>query len=82
MLGVRNLVAHYGAGKSSLLEVITGLAPIVVQQIFRFIGAITRKQGTAVLLCERMASLALKIADYGQLLRRGQWVREGTVTYL
>lgn len=59
-----------------------GLAPIVVQQIFGFIGAVAREQGTAVLLSEQMASLALKVADYGYLLRRGQWVREGTAAEL
>ncbi len=59
-----------------------GLAPIVVQQIFRFIGAVARERGTAVLLSEQMASLALKVADYGYLLRRGQWVREGPAAEL
>lgn len=59
-----------------------GLAPIVVQQIFRFIGEVAREQGSAVLLSEQMASLALRVADYGYLLRRGQWVREGTAAEL
>ena len=55
-----------------------GLAPIIVRQIFQFIGSVCRGQGTTVLLNEQMASLALQVADYGYVLRRGKVVLKGT----
>jgi branched-chain amino acid transport system ATP-binding protein len=55
-----------------------GLAPIIVRQIFQFIGSVCRERGTTVLLNEQMASLALQVADYGYVLRRGKVVLKGT----
>ncbi|MHB1011844.1 MAG: ABC transporter ATP-binding protein [Desulfobacteria bacterium] len=55
-----------------------GLAPIIVRQIFQFIGSVCRERGTTVLLVEQMASLALQVADYGYVLRRGKVVLKGT----
>ena len=55
-----------------------GLAPIVVSQIFDFIKQYCAQGGRVVLLSEQMASLALRVADVGYVLKHGQTVFEGT----
>lgn len=55
-----------------------GLAPLIVRQIFQFIESVCRERGTTVLLNEQIASLALGVADYGYVLRRGKVVLKGT----
>jgi branched-chain amino acid transport system ATP-binding protein len=59
-----------------------GLAPLIVQQIYNFIGAVTREQQSTVLLCEQVASLALRVAGYGYVLRRGRVVQQGLASDL
>ena len=54
-----------------------GLAPLVVQDIFKIIGEIN-KQGMTILLVEQNANMALKIADYAYVLETGTITREGT----
>ena len=54
-----------------------GLAPLVVQDIFKIIGEIN-KQGVTILLVEQNANMALKIADYAYVLETGTIPREGT----
>jgi branched-chain amino acid transport system ATP-binding protein len=54
-----------------------GLAPLLVQQIFRTITEINR-QGTIVLLVEQNANLALRMADRAYVLEAGRVVLEGT----
>jgi len=54
-----------------------GLAPLLVQQIFRTIQEINR-QGTVVLLVEQNANLALRMADRAYVLEAGRIVLEGT----
>ncbi len=54
-----------------------GLAPFLVQQIFDTIQTINR-QGTAVLLVEQNANLALRMADRAYVLEAGRIVLEGT----
>ena len=54
-----------------------GLAPLVVQDIFKIIGEIN-KQGVTILLVEQNANMALKIADYAYVLETGTITREGT----
>ncbi|MBO9354625.1 ATP-binding cassette domain-containing protein [Bordetella petrii] len=54
-----------------------GLAPIVVSQIFEFIKQYCAQGGRVVLLSEQMASLALRVADYGYVLKHGQVAFEG-----
>jgi branched-chain amino acid transport system ATP-binding protein len=53
-----------------------GLAPMVVQQVYRVISDI-RRQGTTVLLVEQNAHMALSVADRGYVLETGRLVIEG-----
>ncbi|EWY41545.1 ABC transporter ATP-binding protein [Skermanella stibiiresistens SB22] len=53
-----------------------GLAPIIVQQVFRTIADI-RARGTTVLLVEQNAHMALSIADRGYVLETGRLIVEG-----
>ncbi len=53
-----------------------GLAPIVVQEIFRVITALREERGTSVLLVEQNAKAALKIADRGYVLETGKVILE------
>jgi branched-chain amino acid transport system ATP-binding protein len=48
-----------------------GLAPVIVQAVFRIIDEI-RKRGTTVLLVEQNARMALKVADWGYVLETGR----------
>ncbi len=59
-----------------------GLAPILVQSVFRTIEQIYRSLGTTVLLVEQNASMALSIASRGYVLETGRVVLEGTASDL
>ena len=54
-----------------------GLAPLVVQDIFKIIQEIHR-QGVTVLLIEQNANMALKIADLAYVLETGNITMQGT----
>ena len=54
-----------------------GLAPLVVQEIFRVIEHLRDSQGTTVLLVEQNAKAALKLADRGYVLETGKVLLEG-----
>jgi len=54
-----------------------GLAPVIVQEIFRILGVINREERTSMLLVEQNASLALALARHAYLLETGQIVMEG-----
>ena len=54
-----------------------GLAPILVQSVFRTVQQINRELGTTVLLVEQNASMALGIASRGYVLETGRIVLEG-----
>jgi branched-chain amino acid transport system ATP-binding protein len=53
-----------------------GLAPKVIANVFDFVGRI-RKDGTAIVLVEQNARLALRVADRAIVMRRGQIVLSG-----
>jgi branched-chain amino acid transport system ATP-binding protein len=54
-----------------------GLAPLVVQDIFRIMRTINDEQKVAILLVEQNASLALELADSAYLLETGKVVMSG-----
>ena len=54
-----------------------GLAPLVVQDIFRIMRTINEEQKVAILLVEQNASLALDLADTAYLLETGKVVMSG-----
>jgi branched-chain amino acid transport system ATP-binding protein len=58
-----------------------GLAPVVVADLLRRLGAMTA-DGTAILLAEQRAALALGVAGRGMVLSRGQVVRRGSAAEL
>ena len=58
-----------------------GLAPKVVEEIFAIIGQIV-SGGTAVLVVEQNAALALDVAQYGYVLELGEIALEGNVESL
>ncbi|MGC8838620.1 MAG: ABC transporter ATP-binding protein [Anaerolineae bacterium] len=58
-----------------------GLAPILVEEIFRIIQEINQ-QGTSILLVEQNAHMALSVAHRGYVLETGRIVLEGTAREL
>lgn len=54
-----------------------GIAPILVQEIFKTIKMINQTQGMTILLVEQNANQALKLADYAYVLETGKVVLEG-----
>jgi branched-chain amino acid transport system ATP-binding protein len=54
-----------------------GLAPLVVQDIFRIMRRINREEGVSMLLVEQNATLALDLADHVYLLETGRVVVSG-----
>jgi branched-chain amino acid transport system ATP-binding protein len=52
-------------------EVSMGLAPVVVDEIFEFLGRIAA-EGTSLLIVEQYVTRALKLSDYVFLLNRGE----------
>ncbi len=53
-----------------------GLAPLIVQQVFKIVAEI-RKRGTTVLLVEQNANVALSVADRGYVLETGRVLVSG-----
>ena len=51
-----------------------GLAPLIVQEIFRIMRRINEEEGVSILLVEQNASLALELADQAYLLETGRIV--------
>ena len=54
-----------------------GLAPLMVQEIFRVLELLRREQGTTILLVEQNAKAALKLADRGYVMETGKISLEG-----
>jgi branched-chain amino acid transport system ATP-binding protein len=54
-----------------------GLAPIIVQEMFRILAQLNKEEGTAILLVEQNANLAMDIAHRAYLLETGTIVASG-----
>ncbi|MDO5673720.1 MAG: ABC transporter ATP-binding protein [bacterium] len=59
----------------------TGLAPLIVREIFSIIAQL-RAEGSTVLLIEQNARAALEIADRGYVLETGKIIVQGKATEL
>ena len=54
-----------------------GLAPVIVQEVFRTIRRL-KEEGTTMLLVEQFARTALEVADYAYVMERGVIALQGT----
>ena len=54
-----------------------GLAPIIIQQIFKMIEQL-RDEGVTIFLVEQNANQALKLADRAYVLENGRIVMQGS----
>jgi branched-chain amino acid transport system ATP-binding protein len=54
-----------------------GLAPLIVQEIFRIMRRINAEAGVSMLLVEQNAALALDLADHAYVLETGRVVMSG-----
>ena len=54
-----------------------GLAPVIVQEVYRSILRL-KAEGTTLLLVEQFARTALEVADYAYVMERGRVTVEGT----
>jgi len=59
-----------------------GLAPIVVEEIFKSIKELNEKTGLTVLLVEQNANIALQTADIGYVIETGKIVFSGNANEL
>jgi branched-chain amino acid transport system ATP-binding protein len=55
-----------------------GLAPLVVQELFRILRTINEAERVSMLVVEQNAALALQLADRAYVLETGRIVRSGT----
>jgi branched-chain amino acid transport system ATP-binding protein len=54
-----------------------GLAPILIEEIFRIIKKINEENKTGILLVEQNANAALSLAEYGYVMENGRIVLDG-----
>ena len=54
-----------------------GLAPQLVEEIFKIVGDLNAKEGVSFLLAEQNTRMALKYARYGYVLENGRVVLDG-----
>ena len=59
-----------------------GLAPQVVEEIFRIVRDLNRKEGVSFLLAEQNTHIALQYADHGYILENGRIVLDGAAAAL
>jgi branched-chain amino acid transport system ATP-binding protein len=59
-----------------------GIAPILVQEIFREVKAINEQDGTTILLVEQNAHIALRLAHRGYVIETGRIVLEDAAARL
>ena len=55
-----------------------GLAPLIVQEIFRNLARIKHDEGVSILLVEQNASIALELAEHAYVLETGRIVMSGS----
>jgi branched-chain amino acid transport system ATP-binding protein len=55
-----------------------GLAPLIIQDIFKTLGLLNRERKLTILLIEQNARQALQLASYGYILETGKVVLKGT----
>jgi branched-chain amino acid transport system ATP-binding protein len=55
-----------------------GLAPLVVQDIFKILESVNHQEGVSMLLVEQNAKLALDLADHAFVLENGRVVTSGS----
>jgi branched-chain amino acid transport system ATP-binding protein len=72
------------AGPKLLLldEPSMGLAPMIVQEIFKVIEDLSREKRTTILLVEQNARASLKMADRGYVLETGRVILQGSASEL
>lgn len=58
-------------------ELSLGLAPLIVQELLHLLQRINSEEGTAVLLIEQNARLALEVAEYAYIMETGLVVLDG-----
>jgi branched-chain amino acid transport system ATP-binding protein len=59
-----------------------GLAPLLVQEIFRVISQINKEENITILLVEQNARLALEVADFAYVMETGRVVLNGPAEQL
>ncbi len=59
-----------------------GLAPLLVQEIFRVVEQINQEEGVSILLVEQNARVALDVADHGYVMETGRIVLDGAASQL
>jgi branched-chain amino acid transport system ATP-binding protein len=55
-----------------------GLAPLIVQELFRTMRVVNEEEGVSLLVVEQNATLAFEIADHAYLLETGRVVLSGS----
>jgi branched-chain amino acid transport system ATP-binding protein len=58
-----------------------GLAPVIVQEVFKTIARL-KTEGVTMLLVEQFARAALEVADHAYVMERGRIAVEGTPAQL
>ncbi len=59
-----------------------GLAPQLVEEIFKIVKDLNQEQGVSFLLAEQNTNMALRYADYGHILENGRVVMDGEAAKL
>lgn len=59
-----------------------GLAPLIIEGLFRTFAELNEQEGTTMLIVEQNANLALNIADYGYVLEAGEVILGGPAEQL
>ena len=59
-----------------------GLAPLIIEDLFKTFAALNKEEGVTMLLVEQNANLALGIANHGYVLEAGEIVLDGPAEQL